>query len=1062
MSWEYNEDNLVEQATCDILKELGWQTETAWHNETFGEHGLLGRDNRSEVILSKFLLPILEKLNPNLPKSAYKDAYLKIIQRQADKKLDRINKEKYELIKSGVQVSFTDDKGKLNKKTLRIFDFDNPENNHFLAVRQLEVTGELYSRRPDVVAFVNGIPLVFLELKAHHRDLRHAYDDNLKDYKDTIPHLFNTNGFIILSNGLDTNIGTLTSSYKFFHEWKRISEDEEGKISLDTTIRGTCAKDKLMDLFENFIAFEDGGGDLIKILAKNHQYLGVNKVINNAKSLEDLKGKLSLEDLKGKLGVFWHTQGSGKSYSMVFLSEKIHRKFEGSFTILIVLDRTELETQIYNTFTAVGAVKEKNLLAKSRDDLRKLLKENHRYVFTLIHKFSLDAKEETEYPLLSERKDIIVISDEAHRTQGGVFARNMRFNALPNASYIGFTGTPIIKGEQEYTKNIFGDYVSVYDFKSSIEDGATLPLTYVNKGEKLDLENPNLDNELIDIIGQEDLDEDQRLKVERALKTNYPVMTSEKRLRAVAKDLVWHFNERGYQGKAMLVTLDKPTAVRMFDYISEYWNDYLAELKTTIETLTDEQEATEKQKHYDKVANTEICVVVSSEQNEVDKFKKLGLDIATHRRKIVERNLEKEFKDDDNPFRLAIVCAMWITGFDVPSISTIYLDKPIKGHTLMQTIARANRVYDDEKENGLIVDYGNVYKQLEEAYSIYGEGTSGGQGGDDKPTKNIDELASELSVAITTTCAYLSELGFKIEQLFNATPLDRLSFIQEAINSVCLNETSRAKFEVNARNVANKYKALYPEEEVKQFTQQYNAIDAIYSGLNKEVKKADITELMKKLQELVGDSIQITPDPDREDVVIDLSNLNFEKLRELFEKQPMNKMVYDLQKAVDQKLNRMMQKNPHRADFYKRYLKIIQEYNEGKDKVAIKKAFEELMKFVNELNHEEQRSMRENLDEETLAIYDLLRKDNLTKKEEELVKKIAKETLEKLKHEKLKVSMWRESAQISAQIRIMIRDSLLFLPQEKYPDDEINIKTLDVYQHIYSNYYGGGSSIYDA
>ena len=1052
MSWEYSEDNLVEEATCDIFKELGWQIETAWHNETFGEAGLLGRENKSVVILSKFLLPVLEKLNPNLPKSAYKDAYLKITQRQADKKLDRINKEKYELIKSGVQVSYTDDKGKLNKKTLRVFDFDNPENNHFLAVRQLEVTGELYSRRPDVVAFVNGIPLVFLELKAHRRDLRHAYDDNLKDYKDTIPHLFNTNAFIILSNGLDTNIGTLTSPYKFFHVWKRIDEDEEGKVSLDTTIRGTCAKDKLMDLFENFIVFEDGGGDLIKILAKNHQYLGVNKVFNNAKSLEDLKGKL---------GVFWHTQGSGKSFSMVFLSEKIHRKFEGSFTILIVLDRTELETQIYNTFTAVGAVKEKHLLAKSRDDLRKLLKENHRYVFTLIHKFSIDAKEENEYPLLSERKDIIVISDEAHRTQGGVFARNMRFNALPYASYIGFTGTPIIKGEQEYTKNIFGEYVSVYDFKSSIEDGATLPLTYVNKGEKLHLENPNLDNELIDIIGQEDLDEDQRLKVERVLKTNYPVMTSEKRLRAVAKDLVWHFNERGYQGKAMLVTLDKPTAVRMFDYISEYWNDYLAELKTTIGTLTDEQEVTEKQTHYDKAANTEICVVVSSEQNEVDKFKKLGLDIASHRRKIVERNLEKEFKDDDNPFRLAIVCAMWITGFDVPSISTIYLDKPIKGHTLMQTIARANRVYDDEKDNGLIIDYGNVYKQLEEAYSIYGEGSSGGQDGDDKPTKNIDELASELSAAITTTCAYLSELGFKIEKLFNATPLDRLSFIQEAINSVCLNEISRAKFEVNARNVANKYKALYPEEEVKQFTQQYNAIDAIYSGLNQEVKKADITELMKKLQDLVGDSIQITPDPDREDVLIDLSNLNFEKLRELFEKQPMNKVVYDLQKAVDQKLNRMMQENPHRADFYKKYLKIIQEYNEGKDEEAIKKAFQELMKFVDELNHEEQRSMRENLDEETLAIYDLLRKDNLTKKEEELVKRIAKETLEKLKQEKLKGSMWRESAQVSAQIRIIIRDSLLYLPQEHYPDDEIDIKTLDVYQHIYSNYYGGGSSIYD-
>ena len=1052
MSFEYNEDNLVEQATSDILINLGWKVETAWHNETFGANGLLGRENKSEIILSKFLLPVLEKLNPNLPKSAYKDACNKIALKDVGKKLDKINKEKYELLKSGVKVSFTNDRGELKKKILRVFDFDNPENNHFLAVRQFEVQGELYLRRPDIVGFVNGIPLVFLELKAHHRELRHAYDDNLKDYKDTIPHLFDTNGFIILSNGLNTNIGTITSSYKFFHEWKRINEDEVGKITLDTTIRGTCSKDKLIDLFENFIAFEDAGGDIIKILAKNHQYLGVNKVINNAKSLEDLKGKL---------GVFWHTQGSGKSYSMLFLSEKIHRKFEGSFTILIVLDRSELETQIYNTFTAVGAVKEKNLLAKNRDDLKRLLKENHRYVFTLIHKFSVNLKEETDYPLLNERKDIIVISDEAHRTQGGVFARNMRFNALPNASYIGFTGTPIIKGEQELTKNIFGEYVSIYDFKSSIEDGATLPLMYVNKGEKLHIENPNLDNDLIDLIDHEDIDEEQRLKVERALKSKYPILTSEKRLRDVAKDIAWHFNERGYQGKAMLVTLDKPTAVRMFDYITEYWKKYLIESKLKIESTNDEQEALKLKQQYDKAKNTEICVVVSSEQNEVDKFRSLNLDITTHRKKFVERDLEKEFKDDDNPFRLAIVCAMWITGFDVPSISTIYLDKPIKGHTLMQTIARANRVYDDEKENGLIVDYGNVYKQLEEAYSIYGEGNKAGYGGEERPTKNVDELVLELKDAIALTTVYLLELGFKLEHLFDASAVDRLKLIQDAINAVCLNETSRAKFEVNALNVVNKFKTLYPEKEVKEFTKQYNAISAIYSGLNQEIKKADITELMKKLQDLVGESIQINKDPNRKDIFIDLSNLNFEKLRKLFDKHPMNKEVYDLQKAIDKKLNRMMQKNPHRLNFYKKYMKIIEEYNEGKDAEAVKRAFEELLKFVNEMNLEEQRSMRENLDEETLAIYDLLCKDNLTKKDKDIVKKVAIETLENLKKEKLKIERWRESNQVSAQVKIIIRQCLLHLPKETYPDDEVDVKTLDVYQHIHSNYYGGGASIYN-
>jgi type I restriction enzyme R subunit len=1062
MSIEYNEDNLVEQATVDILADIGWEIQTAWHNEIFGVDGSLGRENKSEVVLAKYLLPALEKLNPNLPAQAYKDAYLQIIQREAGKALDRTNKEKYELIKSGAKVSFTNDDGELTKQTLKVFDFSNPENNHFLAIRQLEVTGDLYNRRPDVIGFVNGIPLVFFELKAHNRDLRHAYDDNLKDYKDTIPHLFHTNAFVILSNGIDTQdnsgtkIGTITSAYKFFHEWKRISENVEGVVSLDTTIQGTCSKSNLLDLFENFLLFDDNGGDVAKILAKNHQYLGVNK------ALAQMSDTDSISELKNKLGVFWHTQGSGKSYSMVFLSQKIHRKLSGSFTILVVVDRGELENQIYDTYTAVGAVTEKNLVAKNRDDLRRLLKENHRYVFTLIHKFSIDPLKETQYPLISNRDDIIVISDEAHRTQGGVFARNMRFNALPNASYLGFTGTPIIKGDEELTKNIFGEYISVYDFKSAIEDGATLPLRYVNKGEKLKLNNPDLDNEMTDIINAEDLDEDQHKKLERALKTKYPVLTSEHRLRSIAKDLTWHFNERGYQGKGMFVALDKPTAVRMYDYITEYWQEYLVELRARINESEDEQEALQLQLKYDKAADTEVCVVVSAEQNEIDKFKKLGLDIAVHRKKFVERDLEKEFKDADNPFRLAIVCAMWITGFDAPCVSTVYLDKPIKGHTLMQTIARANRVYDDEKENGLIVDYGNVYKQLEEAYSVYGEGDKGDSGGgDDTPTQTMDQLAGELEQAISEVTYYLDDLGFNLDKLLTASPLERLSLITEAINSVCLNEDSRTKFEVMARNTFKKYKALFPEDQVRQFTEKYNAIEAIYSGLNQKVVEADITEIMKRLQELVGGSIMINTDSEHDDVYIDLSSLDFDKLKKVFEKRTANKIMYDLQKEVDAKLKRMMAQNPLRLQFYDKYQEIIKEYNDGKDAEAIRIAFEKLVEHINAMNEEEHRSAKEGLDEETLAIYDLLRKDDLTKDEEAEVKKVAIKTLAKLKAEKLRVERWRESTQITAQVKTMIHDHLLWLPEKIYLDDEVETKAVDVYQHIYTNYYGGGASIYN-
>lgn len=1059
MSKEYSEDNLVEAAAQQALEDLGWQVKTAWTKETFGEDGLLGREDKSEVILKRYLLQALKQLNPNLPNVAYQHAIDQISEKAADKKLVQINKEKYTLLTKGVDVSFTNEKGELIKKKLKVFDFDNPTENHFLAVRQLEVVGDLYNRRPDIVGFVNGIPLVFFELKAHHIDLRNAYTDNLTDYKDTIAHIFHSNAFIILSNGTDARVGTITSPYKFFTEWKRIEEDEKGIVSLDTMLRGTCDKTRLMDLFENFILFDNSAGDSIKILAKNHQFIGVNKVLNKA---------TNIEELKGKLGVFWHTQGSGKSYSMVFIAQKIHRKFGGSYTFLLVTDRTELERQLYDTFTGVGAVTEKNVKAKSRDHLRELLKENHRYVFSLIHKFSIDKKKESEYPLITDRKNLIVISDEAHRTQAGTFARNMRFHGIPNASYLGFTGTPLIKEELELTKNIFGEYVSVYDFKRAIDDGATLPLRYLNKGEKLDIENPQLDEKMAELIENEDLDEDQRRKLEREFKRDYPILTSEKRLDAIAKDLVWHFNERGYQGKAMFVAIDKPTAVRMYELMMKYWPDYIAELKERIKNAEDQQEELQLKRKLKKVEETEVCVVVSSEQNEVDKFRKMKLDIAQHRKKIVERDLEKEFKDEENPFRFAIVCAMWITGFDAPCVSTVYLDKPIKGHTLMQTIARANRIYDDEKENGLIVDYGNVYKQLEKAYSVYGEGDKGGSGGKTSggevgsPVEKLALLANELKESIRATKGYLKELGFNLSDLMNAKPMQKLAKINEATDIVTLNETTRTKFEIMARDVFRKYKALYPEDEIKPFIKQFNAIEAIYDALNQKVKTANITEIMMQLQEVVNDSIFINEVGEEQPKYIDLSNLDFDKLKAAFQKiKRKNTVVFDLQKAIEKKLKQMVKENPLRLEFYEKYKEIIEEYNNGKDINATKKAFDDLTDFLNNLSKEDSRAMREGLDEETLAIFDLLKKETLTDKERDEVKKVAKQTLEALKTEILKIERYRESTQLKAKVKTTIYDSLLWLPQEPYSENEVDEKTNVIYQHIFTNYYGGGKSIYN-
>lgn len=1065
MSYEYSEDGLIEQATQDVLEELGWTVVTAWKKESFGTEGLLGREDKTEVVLKRYLLQALQKLNSNHPDVAYEQAIELITQNVADQTLGRINKEKTDYLKNGVPVSYTNTKGELVKTKLKVFDFKNYENNHFLAVRQFEVLGELYLRRPDVVGFVNGIPLVFFELKAHHQDLRHAYNDNLKDYKDTIPHVFYNNGFVILSNGTDAKVGTITSPYKFFLEWKRIEEEEEGEVSLDTMLRGTCAKHRLMDIFENFLLFDDSQGDVIKLMAKNHQYIGVNKVIGNVDNIEDLEGKL---------GVFWHTQGSGKSYSMVFLCEKIHRKLGGSYTFLIAVDRTELENQLYDTFSGVGVVNHKNIIAgkkkgmTGREHLRELLAENHRYVFTLIHKFSIDPKVESEYPLITERKNIIVISDEAHRTQSGTYARNMRFHGLPNASYLGFTGTPIIKEEEELTKNIFGEYVSIYDFKRAIEDEATLPLRYLNRGEKLDITNPELDECMAEVFENEDLDDDQKKKLEYLFSRDYPILTSQPRLEAIAKDLVWHFNERGYQGKAMYVALDKPTAVKMYDLVQQYWPEYLKELQERIDNATDQQEEQELKRKYNKVKETEVCVVVSGEQNEVDKFRKMDLDIEIHRKKMVERNLEKEFKDEDNPFRLAIVCAMWITGFDAPCVSTVYLDKPIKGHTLMQTIARANRVYDDEKENGLIVDYGNVYKQLEKAYSIYGEGSKG-SGNTNKPGKPVEPLEDvevELKQAIKDVKTYLKELNFSLQELKDAKPMSKIAKIKQATDAVCLNETTRTTFETMARNVFRKYKALFPSDKLKKHVKDFNAIEAIYTALNQNVKGADVTQIIMDLQAIVSESVTIQDDiikEDEEEVYVDLASLDFDKLRAAFAKTPRkNTLVFNLQDAIEQRLEQMMKENPLRIEFYDRYKKIIEEYNKGKSLEDTMKTFENLSDFIKDLSFEEQRVVRENLkDQETLAIFDLLKEGKeLSSKEIKDVKKVAAKTLETLKSEKLKIDNWRESRQIKAQVKSLIYDNLLYLPQEQYSDEEVGIKTANVYQHIFTNYYGRGKSVY--
>lgn len=548
MTSDYSEDRLIEKPAIALFARFGWKTANCFHEFEQAGSSPLGRETKAEVVLTSRLRPALERLNPNLPPEAFNQAIEELTRDRSAMSLGQANREVYRLIKDGVKVKIPDPDGKGETfETVRVIDWNEPTNNDFFLASQLWITGEIYTRRADLVGFVNGLPLVFIELKATHQRLETAYTGNFTDYKDTIPQLLWYNALIILSNGSRSKVGSVTAAWEHFTDWKKTnSESEEGGISLETMIRGTCEPSRLLELVENFTLFMETQGGLVKLIAKNHQYLGVNNAIE---ALREIKSKES------RLGVFWHTQGSGKSISMIFFSQKVLRKIPGNWTFVIVTDRKELDDQIYKNFTSTGVITEKQAHATSSTHLRQLLMEDHRYVFTLIHKFRTEKGE--EHPVLSERSDIVVITDEAHRSQYDTLALNMR-TALPNASFIAFTGTPLIVGEEK-TRQVFGDYVSIYNFKQSVDDRATVPLYYENRIPELQLTNENLNEDMERLLEEAELDEEQERKLEREFAREYHLITRDDRVETVAEDIVVHFMGRGFQGKAMVVCIDKAT-----------------------------------------------------------------------------------------------------------------------------------------------------------------------------------------------------------------------------------------------------------------------------------------------------------------------------------------------------------------------------------------------------------------------------------------------------------------------------------------------------------------------
>jgi type I restriction enzyme R subunit len=1033
-----SEKGLVEGPAVALLQELGWGHADLMYEQP-GAANSTGRLSYREVTLPVRLQAALRKLNPSLSDEALQEAEVAVTTDRSAMLPVAANREVYRLLRDGVPVQVRQPDGTLKPERVALIDWTNPAANDFFLASQFWIEGNLYKRRPDTVGFVNGIPLLLAEWKAPTQPVQEAYEANLRDYRDTIPRLFDFNGFTILSNGLEALVGAGNAPFESFAPWKRLEEDGPESVALETLLRATCEPTRFLDLIENFLIFDDARGGLRKVVAKYHQVLGVNRAIEAVEQIGENRGRL---------GVFWHTQGSGKSLSMVMFAEKVLRRLGGNWTFVVITDRQELDEQIAGTFASVGALTKnvKDCQAQSRAHLRELLTGQERYIFTLIHKFSVERGE--AMPVLSERRDIIVITDEAHRSQYDQLAANMR-KALPNAAFIGFTGTPLIAGQEERTREVFGDYVSIYNFAQSIADGATVPLYYEARKPELQLNAEELRDELDELLDEAALDEEQEKRLQREFARQYHLITREDRLDRIAADLVRHFAARGYLGKAMFVAIDKATAVRMYRKVKEQWLVLLASEEERLKKAPPEaQEALTQRLAW--MQAVDMAVVVSQSQNEIADLKAKGLDILPHRERMQKEDLESKFKDADDPLRLVFVCAMWITGFDVPTCSTVYLDKPMKNHTLMQTIARANRRAPG-KSAGVIVDYVGVFQNLQKALAIYA-----GKQGDEAPIRDKDELIAELEEAIASARTLCAGVGVDVDAILAAEKLERLALISKGVEALIAPDERRREFFRRAGAAARAYKAMLPDERAAPYLKPVAALHVLAEAVRGKLGPVDISEVSAKIEALLDEKVEgiaITApiiEGDEASGRVDLSSIDFEKLAKLFSARP--KTAADqLKTAAERKAREMTATNPTRVHLVDRIEKLVDEYNLGT--LDAENFFAALKKLIAEMDEEDRRAAREGLTEDELAIFDLLTKPEpkLTKVQEVEVKRVARELLGKLQ-EQLQVQQWQSKPQPRAAVHSTIRFTLNELPEDPYPEDIWNEKVDAVWQFVFSHY----------
>ena len=1025
-----SEDN-IEQTICNRLSlpEYGWKRiECDPSVAAQDDVSKTGRANPSECILPQVFFNALKRINPQIDEDILMGVVKDFRKDYTATDMVDTNYKFYNQIRNGINVKVKKN-GKEDFDIVKLIDFDNVENNDFHCVNQMWIKGRFRYRRPDVLLFVNGLPVVFIELKNSTVKVEESYNKNLVSYRKDIPNIFALNQICVLSNGLQTKIGAWNSGYEFFFEWLRVDNEKEKLdrehiaeygLSITNLIDGLFRKERLLDYIENFIFFDN---KRVKIIAKNHQYLGVNNLMKNVEHREELNGKL---------GVFWHTQGSGKSYSMVMFVRKVKRKLHGNFTFLVITDREDLDTQIHKTFVRSEVIGDKEeCQPKNAVQLREFLSGNKPMVFTLIHKFQFDKTQ--KYPILSERNDIFVLVDEAHRTQYKQLAENMH-TGLPNANYIAFTGTPLL-GSKRLTNQWFGDYVSEYNFAQAIEDGSTVPLFYSRRVPEVGLENNWLDTDVDKIVEEEELNDREKELLENSSSRILEVIKRDGRLDRIAQDIAHHFPRRGFLGKGMVVSVDKYTTVKMYDKVQHYWAEEkkaLIKERNNAKTKEERLELTERISYMNRA---EMAVVISEDADEVEKFTAQGLDVVPHRKKMNEispegKDIEDRFKDKDDPLCLVFVCAMWLTGFDVPSLSTLYLDKPMKGHTLMQAIARANRVFPG-KPCGIVVDYVNVFKYMQQALSDY---ASNNDENTDYPAKDIEQLIDNIDNCIVECDLFLQGLGISLDKIIEeGDTLDKLELLRKAYIRILEKDEWKDRFKVMSNLLMNLYDASKPEIfERGWHNEKFSPLDYINGLFCNRIDDEKLRRAKARMAYTLDDSVTAMGAENHFDYgihqgkVIDLSKLDIDSIRREIKTTPYKSLEIDgLRAFIEKTLEQLINKNCTRIAFSQRYRNIIDRYNAGGSENE--DYYEKLLQLIADLKKEQGRSTEMDLEEEELEIYDLLVQGRkLTKAEEQKVILASKNLYNKLMEEKDKVMVvdWYKDEQPRTMVFTIIQKSL--------------------------------------